>query len=56
MNLPTMSSSRELTIEKIGTLMSATDLEHGDDDDDVYIFDPMGDGPISCLFCLFSWL
>ena len=33
--------------------MSATDLAH--DDDDVPVFDPMGDGPLFLLTLLFSW-
>ena len=33
--------------------MSATDLAH-DDDDDVPVFDPMGDGPLFLLTLLFS--
>ena len=42
--------------------MSATGLAHDNDeeeedgDDDVPVFDPLGDGPLFfCLFCLFSW-
>ena len=34
--------------------MSATDLAHDDedDDDDVHVFDPMGDGPLFFLILL----
>ena len=34
--------------------MSATDLAHDDedDDDDVHVFDPMGDGPLFLLILL----
>ena len=35
--------------------MSATDLAHDDDedaDDDVYVFDPMGDAPLFMLILL----
>ena len=32
--------------------MSATDL--ADDDDDVHLFDPMGDGPFSLIILLVS--
>ena len=32
--------------------MSATDLSHDDDDDDVHVFDSMGDGPLFLLILL----
>ena len=47
-----MSSSGELTTERIGRLrspMSATVLAH---DDDVRLFDPMGDRPYLMLILL----
>ena len=36
--------------------MSATVLAHDDDDDNVHVFDPMGDGPLffayfACFHC-----
>ena len=34
--------------------MSATVLAHHDDDDDVHLFDPMGDGPLFLITLLVS--